>query len=162
MQPSASPPIKMRRQRRNLLSAPTRCERTLIRAAGSLDRSMAADMTIKSTLLRARASAIGASDARVVAATVTTMRLSSRFSGALQPNAALLDRHGVRRSICSRTTPSRKSAARSGSSSWRKMKREGARTISTRLPASSERVVVRTEPTNSPPSKRNGGPISAD
>ena len=75
------------------------------------------------------------------------------WSGALQPNAASLDLQGVRRSICSRTTPSRKSAARTGSSSWRKMKREGARTISTRLPANSERVSVGVEPMNSPPSK---------
>src|SRR6476469_1733950 len=55
-------------------------------------------------------------------------------TGALQPNTASLALHGVSRSICARTMPARKSAARAGSSSGRNRKRFGCSTISTRLP----------------------------
>ena len=46
-------------------------------------------------------------------------------TGTLQPNTASLALHGVRRSTCARTMPSRKSAARAGSSSGRSRKRLG-------------------------------------
>ena len=70
------------------------------------------------------ASINGCTSVRAVAATVTTMRSAPAVVGAVQPNAASLALHGVRRSICARTTPSRNSVARCGSSSGRNRKRE--------------------------------------
>src|SRR3954470_4923067 len=58
-------------------------------------------------------------------------------TGGLQPNTASQAFHGVSRSICARTMPSRKSAARTGNSSGRNRNRFGCRSISTRLPLNS-------------------------
>ncbi len=74
---------------------------------------------------------------RVVAAIMVLMVSLPAGTGAVQPNTASPAPHGVRRSICARTMPSRKSAARAGSSSGRNRKRFGCSTISTRLPRNS-------------------------
>ena len=80
------------------------------------------------------ASTIGCTIARAVAATVTAMRSAPASVGALQPKAASFAVHGVRRSICARTTPSRNSVARCGNSSGRNRKRAGRSFSSARLP----------------------------
>ena len=74
----------------------------------------------------ADAASPGVSDALADALGLTVDEVLAPLSvGALQPNTASLALHGVRRSICARTMPSRKSAARAGSSSGRNRKRLG-------------------------------------
>src|SRR5215470_5467596 len=80
------------------------------------------------------ASSIGRTAARAVAATMIEMRSLAMSAGRPQPNTASAAVHGVRRSTWARTMPSRNSTARRGSSSGRNRKRDGRRTISTRLP----------------------------
>ena len=156
---TSSTPSRMRLRRRASSRPWTRWSYTLMLAAAAGPSAGAVSTTIEAAPNWDTACKTGLTIARAVAAIMTEIRSFAISAGRPQPNTASPAAHGVSRSIWARTMPSRNSTARRGNSSWRKTKRDGRSTISTRLP----RIALATlsgsagAPALSSSRKRSGG-----